>query len=246
MAGHSKWKQIKHKKAKTDAHRGKIFTRLIKEITVAARMGGGDETANPRLRSAIAAAKTANMPMANIDRAIKKGTGELPGVSYDEVMYECYGPGGCALLVECLTDNKNRTVAEVRHIVSKHAGSMGETGSVAWMFERKGEITLSTEGHSEDELMEIALEAGAEDLSIEAGVALITSQPEDLESVKQALESRQIEIESAEIAMVPKNTIAVEGKEAEQVIRLMESLEDHDDVQNVYSNFDIDAALVEE
>lgn len=246
MAGHSKWKQIKHKKAKTDAQRGKIFTRLIKEITVAARMGGGDETANPRLRSAIAAAKTANMPMTNIDRAIKKGTGELPGVSYDEVMYECYGPGGCALLIECLTDNKNRTVAEVRHILSKHAGSMGESGSVAWMFERKGEITVSGEGHSEDELMEIALEAGAEDLSIEDGVALMTCQPEDLESVKQALESRRIEIEGAEIALVPKNTIAVEGKEAEQVIRLMESLEDHDDVQNVYSNFDIDAALVEE
>ncbi len=246
MAGHSKWKQIKHKKAKNDAARGKIFTKLIKEITVAARQGGGDEAANARLRTAIQAARAANMPQTNIDRAIKKGTGELPGVSYDEITYEGYGPGGAALIVECLTDNKNRTVAEVRHIFSKCNGNLGESGSVAWMFERKGEITVMQGDRSEDDLMELALEAGADDLSVEDGVALITCAPESLDAVKKGLEAAGLEIESAELVMSAQNTIKVEGKQAEQMIKLMERLEDHDDVQNVYSNFDIDPEVLAE
>lgn len=246
MSGHSKWKQIKYKKAKADAERGKVFTRLIKEITVAARSGGGDEASNPRLRTAILAAKAANMPAANIDRAIKKGTGELPGVSYEEVTYEGYGPGGTALLVECLTDNKNRTVAEIRHAFSKHAGNLGESGSVSWMFERKGEITMPLNGMSEDEVMEIALEAGAEDLAIEEDIAFITCLPEDLETVKSALEEKNMAIEQAEIAMVAQNTVKVDVKNTEKLIKLVEVLEDHDDVQNVYSNFDLDEEVFEE
>ncbi len=246
MAGHSKWKQIKHKKAKNDAARGKIFTKLIKEITVAARQGGGDEGANARLRTAIQAARAANMPQANIDRAIKKGTGELPGVSYDEITYEGYGPGGVALIVECLTDNKNRTVAEVRHIFSKCNGNLGESGSVAWMFERKGEITVRQGERTEDDLLELALEAGADDLVVEDGVALITCAPESLDAVRKGLEAAGLEIESAELVMSAQNTVKVEGKQAEQMIKLMERLEDHDDVQNVYSNFDIDPEVLAE
>ena len=190
MAGHSKWKQIKHKKAKADAERGKVFTRLIKEITVAARAGGGDEAANPRLRTAILAAKAANMPANNIDRAVKKGTGELPGVAYEEVTYEGYGPGGAALLIECLTDNKNRTVAEIRHAFSKYSGNLGESGSVAWMFERKGEITVELGDMTEEQIMEAALEAGAEDLSIEDGAAFLTCQPEDVDAVRRVRDFR--------------------------------------------------------
>lgn len=246
MSGHSKWKQIKHKKAKVDAERGKVFTRLIKEITVAARDGGGDEGANPRLRTAVLTAKAANMPLANIERAIKKGTGELPGVSYEQVVYEGYGPGGAAILVECLTDNKNRSVADIRHIFAKYGGNFGESGSVGWMFDRKGEIILEATGHTEDELMIIALEAGAEDLSIDDGVATITCAPEGLETVKRALEEKNIAYESASVVMAPKNTVKVERKAAEQLLRLMERIEEHEDVQNVYANFDIDAELLAE
>ncbi len=246
MAGHSKWKQIKHKKAKTDAQRGKVFTRLIKEITVAARAGGGDEAANPRLRTAIATAKGANMPLNNIERAIKKGTGELPGVAYEEMTYEAYGPGGSALLIECLTDNKNRTVAEIRHLLSKNKGNLGESGSVAWMFERKGEITLETGGRSEDDLMEIVLESGAEDIEVDGDAATITCAPEDLYTVKNNLESLGVAVESAELAMTPKNTVEVDGANVESVLKLMEVLEEHDDVQNVFSNFDIDESVFDD
>ncbi|MCA9741953.1 MAG: YebC/PmpR family DNA-binding transcriptional regulator [Deferribacteres bacterium] len=246
MAGHSKWKQIKHKKAKADAERGKVFTRLIKEITVAARAGGGDEAANPRLRTAILAAKAANMPANNIDRAVKKGTGELPGVAYEEVTYEGYGPGGAALLIECLTDNKNRTVAEIRHAFSKYSGNLGESGSVAWMFERKGEITVELGDMTEEQIMEAALEAGAEDLSIEDGAAFLTCQPEDVDAVREALDAKNIKIEEAGVSRVAQNTVNVEGKNAEKMLKLMEVIEDHDDVQNVYSNFDIDEAVLEE
>ncbi len=246
MAGHSKWKQIKHKKARMDAQRGKIFTKLIKEITVAARLGGGDESANPRLRSAIAAAKAANMPYSNIERAIKKGTGELPGVVYEEAVYEGYGPGGTAIMVECLTDNKNRTVADMRHLFSKYGGNLSETGSVAWMFERKGEITVRMDGLTEDDVLMVALEAGADDMKVEEGIATIICAPEELDKIKQALEANNITYESAEINMVPQNTVKVEGKQAVQLLKLMEHLEEHDDVQNVYSNFDVDASVLEE
>ncbi len=246
MAGHSKWKQIKHKKARMDAQRGKIFTKLIKEITVAARLGGGDESANPRLRSAIAAAKAANMPYSNIERAIKKGTGELPGVVYEEAVYEGYGPGGTAIMVECLTDNKNRTVADMRHLFSKYGGNLSETGSVAWMFERKGEITVRMDGLTEDDVLMVALEAGADDMKVEEGIATIICAPEELDKIKQALEANNIPYESAEINMVPQNTVKVEGKQAVQLLKLMEHLEEHDDVQNVYSNFDVDASVLEE
>lgn len=246
MAGHSKWKQIKYKKARADAERGKVFTRLIKEITVAARTGGGDESANPRLRAAIMAAKAANMPAANIERAVKKGTGELPGVAYEEVTYEGYGPGGAALLIECMTDNKNRTVAEIRHVLSKYSGNLGETGSVSWMFDRKGEIDVVLGNLSEDRMMEIALEAGAEDLVVEGGMAFITCKPEDLDAVRRVLEQHELVIERAEIAMVPKNTVQVEGKNAEKLLKLMELLEEHDDVQYVYANFDIDESVLEQ
>ncbi len=245
MSGHSKWAQIKRKKAKTDAERGKIFTKLIREITVAARQGGGDEEANPRLRAAIAAAKAANMPAANIEKAIKRGTGELPGVVYEEVTYEGYGPGGVALLIQVLTDNRNRAVAEIRHILSRHNGSLGEQGSVAWMFERRGVVTLKQQGLTEDDLMEIVLDAGAEDIQTSDESFEILCAPEDLEAIKQALENAGVSYESAEITMYPKSTVRVEGKEARQVLALLEALEEHDDVQNVYANFDIDEDVLE-
>ncbi|RME00905.1 MAG: YebC/PmpR family DNA-binding transcriptional regulator [Calditrichaeota bacterium] len=245
MAGHSKWKQIKHKKARMDAQRGKIFTKLIKEITVAARVGGGDENSNPRLRTAIQAAKAANMPYANIERAIKKGTGELPGVTYDEATYEGYGPGGTAIMVECLTDNKNRTVADIRHLFSKYGGNLSETGSVAWMFERKGEITVKLDHLTEDDLMMVALEAGAEDMTVEEGEATLTCAADALEQVKAALEENGITWESAEISLIPQSTVKVEGKKAEQLLKLIEHLEEHEDVQNVYSNFEVDAEILE-
>lgn len=246
MSGHSKWKQIKHKKAKADAQRGKIFTRLIKEITVAARDGGGDEMSNPRLRTAVLAAKAANMPASNIERAIKKGTGELPGVAYDEVTYEGYGPGGAALLIECLTDNKNRTVAEIRHLFAKSGGNLAEAGSVAWMFDRKGEITVEMTGLTEEALLEIAIEAGAEDMQVDENMASIITSPDELERVKEALAGKNISCESAVLTMVPKNTVRIEGKAAEQLLKLMELLEDHEDVQNIFANFDIDESILAE
>lgn len=244
MSGHSKWSTIKRKKAKTDAQKGKIFTRLIKEITVAARTGGGDETANAALRSAIAAAKAANMPAVNIERAIKRGTGELPGVVYERNTYEGYGPGGCALLIEVLTDNKNRTVADIRHILSRHNGSLGETGCVSWIFEKKGVLTVAADQISEDALLELALEAGADDMRRDDDTYEIIAQPSNLEEIKRVLTEHEIAIESAEITMHPKNMVKMEEKHAEQVLRLMEALEEHDDVNNVYSNFDIDSELL--
>ncbi len=245
MSGHSKWHSIKHKKAKIDAQRGRIFTKLIKEITVAARMGGGDPEANPRLRVAIAAAKAANMPAKNIDNAIKKGTGELPGVVYEDVTYEGYGPGGVAVFVEAVTDNRNRTVAEMRHLFSKHGGNLGENGSVAWIFERKGLIRVPKDQYTEDDLLEIALEAGAEDMQTGDDAYEIYTGFEDFNTVRTALEEKGIVMESAGLTMIPQNTIKIEGKTAEQMLRLMDALDDHDDVQNVYANFDIEDAEME-
>ncbi len=246
MSGHSKWSTIKHKKAAQDAKRGKIFTKLIKEITVAARLGGGDPAANPRLRAAIDAAKAQNMPKNNIERAVKKGTGELEGVSYEEVTYEGYGPGGVAVLVETITDNRQRTVADVRHIFAKRGGSMGEPGSVAWIFEKKGLIVIEKSKADEDSLMDAALDAGAEDIQDSGSEWEIETKPENLEKVKKALEGAGIEILSAEISMVPSNTIEIQDeKQAEQLMKLMNALEDNDDVQNVYANFDIPDELLE-
>ncbi len=246
MSGHSKWSSIKHKKAATDAKRGKIFTKLIKEISVSARMGGKDPDANPRLRTAIAAGKAANMPQDNIERAILKGAGELEGVTYDEVTYEGYGPGGVAVLILVLTDNRNRTVAEIRHLFSKNGGNLGETGVVAWMFEMKGVILIDADRADEDRLMEIALEAGAEDLTKEDGYFELTSDPESFETVRDTLTEQDIPLSSAEQTMVPQNTVALDTDKARQVLRLMEALEDQDDVQNVYANFDIPDAVMEE
>jgi len=240
MSGHNKWAKVKHVKAKQDAIRGRVFTRIIKEITIAARNGGGDEAANPRLRKAIQDAKAANMPANNIERAVKKGTGELEGVSYDEATYEGYAPGGAALIVDVVTDNKNRTVADIRHIFSKHGGNMAESGAVSWMFEKKGIFTITTEGKSEDELLEIALECGAEDLKYDPESSDILSAPADFDAVKAALEKKGLKIEKAEIGMYPKNTIKIEAKDAAQLLRFMDAIEEHDDVQHVYSNFDID------
>jgi YebC/PmpR family DNA-binding regulatory protein len=236
MSGHSKWATIKRKKAAIDAKRGKLFTKLIKEITIAARQGGGDPAGNPRLRLAIDNAKSANMPMDNIERAIKKATGELQGVQYHELTYEGYGPSGVALLVECVTDNKNRTVAEVRHTFSKYGGSMGETGSVLWMFERKGVITMPTQGKSEDDIMEIVLDAGAEDIQGEEDFFEITTDLETFEDVRKALVDAGLEVENASLQWIAKNTIDVAGEAEEKVMKLIDMLEDNDDVQNVYTN----------
>jgi len=246
MSGHSKWATIRRKKEKTDAARGRVFTRLIKEISVAARMGGGDAEGNPRLRTAVAAAKAANMPAANIDKAIKKGTGELPGVVYEEITYEAYAPGGVALLIKTLTDSKNRTVSEIRHIVTKRGGNLAETGSVSYMFERKGLITVDPKGLSEDSIMEIALDAGAEDLRSDEDSFDIITEPNDFERVRTAVEKSPLGIESAEISMVPTAYIPVEGENAKKLMKLLEDLEEHDDVQNIYGNFDIDEASIEE
>ncbi len=241
MSGHSKWHSIKHKKARVDAARGKIFTRLIKELTVAARLGGGDADMNPRLRTAIQAAKTANMPAKNIDNAIKKGTGELPGVVYEEVIYEGYGPGGAALFINALTDNKNRTVAEIRHLLSKHGGNLGESGCVAWMFEKKGLIKVDKTNFDEEELFLITVEAGADDLNSEDDELYeIYTDPDQLETVQAELEKNNVIISSAERTMIPQNTIKLEDKTAEQMLKLMETLDDHDDIQEIYANFDID------
>jgi YebC/PmpR family DNA-binding regulatory protein len=245
MSGHSKWSTIKRKKGATDAKRGKVFTKLIKEITVAARFGGGDPDANPRLRTAIAAAKSENMPKDNIERAIKKGTGELEGVAYEEVIYEGYGPGGAAVLVESLTDNKNRTVADVRHIFTKSGGNLGEAGCVAWMFDNKGFLVLEKSTVNEEVLMEVALEAGAEDIRDEENIFEVITEPEDFDSVKKALDTKGLQCVVAEITMLPKTTVELEGKEAEQMLRLMDGLEDSDDVQKAYSNFDISDETLE-
>ena len=244
MSGHSKWSSIKHKKAATDARRGKIFSKLIKEITVAARMGGGDIDANPRLRTAIQAAKSENMPKDNIERAIKKGTGELEGVNYEESIYEGYGPGGAAVLIESLTDNKNRTVADIRHIFSKAGGSMGESGCVAWMFDKKGYIAIENEAVDEEALMEAALDAGAEDIREDDSNFEVITAPEDFEAVKNAIDSASISYIAAEVTMLPQSTTFLKGKEAEQMVKLMEALEDCDDVQKVYTNADIPEEIV--
>jgi len=245
MSGHSKWSSIKHKKGAADAKRGKIFSKLIKEVTVAARLGGGDPGGNPRLRTAILAAKAENMPKDNIERAIKKGTGELEGVSYDEVSYEGYGPGGVAILIECLTDNKNRAVSEVKHLMDRHGGSLGEPGCVAWMFEKKGLIIVDKEEVDEEKLLDLALEAGAEDVNEGEDEFEVLIDPADFESVKQAFDDAQISYNLAEVSMVPQNTVNLEGKKAEQMIKLMEALEDNDDVSNVYANFDIPDEVME-
>ncbi len=241
MAGHSKWAQIKHKKASTDAKRGKLFTKIVKEISVSARIGGGDPAANPRLRTAVEKAKEVNMPGDNIKRAIMKGTGELPGVSYEECLYEGYGPGGVAILIEALTDNRNRTTPEVRHIMTKHGGSLGELGCVAWMFEKKGYILIEKTKADEDTLMGAALDAGAEDMKNNPGEDNfeILTAPDRLGWVKAALEEAGIPVALAEVTMLPKTYANVDEKQAEQIIRMVEALEDHEDVQNVYTNFDV-------
>lgn len=239
MSGHSKWATIKRKKAAIDAKRGKIFTKLIKEITIAARHGGGDPAGNPRLRLAVDNAKAQNMPQDNIDRAIKKATGELEGVTYHELTYEGYGPAGIAVLAEVATDNKNRTVAEVRHVFSKNGGSLGENGSVAWMFDRKGIITLPGQGKTEDDIMNIILESGADDLQTEEDFFEVSTSIESFESVRKAIAENGLEIENASLQWVAKNLLEVKGEDTEKVMKLIESLEDIDDVQNVYSNADI-------
>ena len=245
MSGHSKWATIKRKKGKADAERGKVFTKLIKEITVAARAGGGDADANPRLRTAMAAAKAANMPQDNIKRAVQKGTGELPGVSYDEVTYEGYGPAGVAVYVIVLTDNKNRTVADIRHLFSKYNGNLGENGCVAWMFDKQGIVQVDSTICDEDTLMEIVLDAGASDLSQQGDIFEVITPPEDLENVRVAIEAKSIPVISAEISLIPQNTVKLEEKQAETMLKLYEALEENDDVQNVYANFDIDDSILE-
>ena len=245
MSGHSKWASIKHKKGAVDAKRGKMFTKLIREITVAARMGGGDPDGNPRLRAAIAAAKAENMPKENIERGIKKGTGELEGVNYEETSYEGYGPGGVAVLVDCLTDNKNRAVADIKHLFERAGGSLGEPGCVAWLFEKKGLIVLEKKQVDEEQLLDLALEAGAEDVKEEKQEFEVIAEPNDFESVRQAIENAQLTYTLAEITMIPKNTVKIDGKKAQQMLNLMQGLEDNDDVSHVYANFDIDDEVLE-
>lgn len=239
MSGHSKWATTKRKKGAIDAKRGKVFTKISKEITVAAKIGGGDPDGNPRLRLAIIKSKEVNMPADNVKRAIQRGTGELPGMSYEEAIYEGYGPGGVAVLMEVLTDNKNRSVADIRHIFGKCGGNMGEAGCVSWMFEKKGYIVVDKAKADEDRLMALALEAGAEDFTSDESSYEVITAPGDFETVKKALADAKVEMDSAEVTMVPQSYVALEGKEAEQMVRLMDTLEDHDDVQNVYANFDI-------
>ncbi len=245
MSGHSKWATIKHKKAATDAKRGKVFTRVIKEIMIAARAGGGDMDMNPRLRTAIAAAKAASMPADNIKRAVMRGTGELEGGQIDEVMFEGYGPGGAAVLVDVATDNRNRTVSEIRHIFGKQGGNLGEQGCVAWMFERKSQILIEEQKATEDRLMELVLDAGADDLRNDGAQWVVVSPPEAHEAVLDVIHKAGIETVEAQIAMIPKNTVKLEGKHAAGMLRLAEALEEHEDVQNVYSNFDIDEKEME-
>jgi YebC/PmpR family DNA-binding regulatory protein len=245
MSGHSKWASIKHKKGAIDAKRGKIFTRLIKEISVAARMGGGDANGNPRLRQAVLAAKAENMPKDNIERAIKKGTGELEGVSYEEVSYEAYGPGGVAVLMDCLTDNKNRTVADLKYIFDRHGGNIGSPGCVSWIFEKKGVITFDKGKIEEEKLLEVALDAGAEDVSQSGDQFEVLMKPNDFEKVKKAFDSLGLKYSLAEVSMIPQNTVRLEGKKAEQMLNLMEALEENDDINHVYANFDIPDEVLE-
>lgn len=239
MSGHSKWSTIKHKKAALDAKRGKLFTRLIKEITVAARAGGGDGDANPRLRSAVAAARASNMPLDNISRAIKKGTGELPGVSYEEVTYEGYGPGGVAVYIESLTDNRMRTTPEIRHVFSKFGGSLGEPNSVAWMFQKRGFVSIPKTAVDEDRLMELALEAGADDMRDDDGEYRVSTSVEAFQGVQEALERNGIGIVKAAVEFEPQNTVELAGAKAEQCLKLLDALEENEDVQNVYANLDV-------
>lgn len=246
MSGHSKWHTIKHKKGALDAKRGKIFTKLIKEITIATRSGGsGDINTNARLRKAVSDAKSNNMPNDTIDKAIKRGTGELEGVNYDEITYEGYGPGGVAVLVNTTTDNRNRTVAEIRHAFSKNGGNMGEANSVSWMFNKKGQIIIDATLKGEDDMLEIALEAGAEDMTSDGETHQILTAPEDFHAVLDAIKAKGIEPMSAELAMIPQNTIKLEGADAARMLKLYEALDDHDDTQSVYANFEIDDADME-
>ncbi|MBW2731866.1 MAG: YebC/PmpR family DNA-binding transcriptional regulator [Deltaproteobacteria bacterium] len=245
MSGHNKWSTIKHKKGAADAKRGKLFTKLIREISVAARAGGGDQAANPRLRSAVITARAGNMPGDTIDRAIKRGTGDLEGVEYEEVSYEGYGPGGTAVLVETLTDNRNRTVSEVRHIFSKFNGNMGEAGCVSWMFDKVGVVVVGKEGVEEETLMEHALEAGAEDVKDEGDIFEVHTPPNDVEDVAEGLRGSGVMVESASALMIPQTFVKLEGRDAEVMLRLYENLEENDDVQHVWSNFDIDDELME-
>ncbi len=242
MSGHSKWHSIKHKKGATDAKRGKLFTKFIKELTVAARTGGGDSDANARLRKAISDAKAGNMPNDTIDRAIRRGTGAEEGVNYEEITYEGYGPGGVALLIEVVTDNRNRTVAEIRHMFSKNGGNLGEAGSVGWLFEKKGYIVVEKAAKPEEELFDIVIEAGADDLRDDEDNFEIITSPDNFENVQSAVKSAGIEPQLAEVSMVPQNYIKLTGNDARQMLKLMEAIEDHDDVQKVYANFDIDEA----
>ena len=246
MSGHSKWATIKRSKGKTDAARGKLFNRLIREITVAARMGGGEIESNPRLRSAVSSARTANMPGKNIDNAILKGTGQLEGVSYEEISFEGYGPGGIAIVIECLTDNRNRAVSEVRHALTKHGGNLGQTNSVAWMFKSKGIIRVPKDAMPEDRLMEIVLDAGAEDLSLQEDEFEITTAFDTFEAVRQALEKANVKPSAAEISKVADNPVTVEGENAAKVARLLEALDELDDTQNVYTNADMSEETMEE
>jgi len=246
MSGHSKWASIKHKKAIVDAKRGQVFTKFIREITVAAKTGGGDLDTNPRLRTAVQSAKDSNMPADNIDRAIKKGTGELEGVTYEEIAYEGFGPEGAAILVACLTDNKNRSASEIRSLFNKNGGNMGSAGTVAWMFEKKGFIVIPKSSTTEDQLMEVAIGAGAEDMTSTDTVFEVTTAPHDLWAVREAIEKAKIKVESAVLTMIPKNLVAVSPETGRKVIHLIESLEEHDDVQNVYSNVDIPEELMKE
>ncbi len=240
MSGHSKWATIKHKKAATDARRGKVFTKVIRELTIAARVGGADPVSNPRLRTAIAAAKNENMPNDNIERAIQRGTGQLEGETLDEITYEGYGPGGVGMLVQIVTSNKNRTASEIRHLFSKNGGNLAEAGAVGWMFHRKGDIVIPKEQADEDKLMGIVLDAGAEDLRDDGSTWEVTTPPEAMEKVREALAAANIKPASAEVAWLPQNFVKLTGAQAQQMLRMMEALEDHDDVQHVYANFDID------
>ena len=245
MSGHSKWSTIKHKKGAADAKRGKIFTRLIKELTVAARGGGGDPDMNPRLRTIVAEAKASNMPRENIERAIRRGTGEEPGVTYEEVTYEGYGPGGAALMIETLTDNKNRTVGEIRFILGKHAGNLAAENSVAWMFSRKGQVLVEKGKADEDKLLAAALDAGADDMNDDDAGWEIICAPDRFEAVRDAVKAIGVEPARAAIAMIPQNCIKLVGQEAQQMLRLMEAIEDHDDVQHVWANFDVEEKEIE-
>jgi YebC/PmpR family DNA-binding regulatory protein len=245
MSGHSKWHTIKHKKGAADAKRGKAFTRIIKELTVAARNGGGDPGMNPRLRTIIADAKANNMPRENIERAIRRGTGEEPGVTYEEVTYEGYGPGGVALLIQTLTDNKNRTVGEVRHLLSKYNGNLAAENSVAWMFSRKGQVVVEKGGTDEEKLLNAALDAGADDMNDDGSAWEVVCAPDAFETVRDAVKALGIEPASAEVAMIPQNYVKLQGKEAQQMLKLMEALDDHDDVQHVWANFDIEEKEIE-